>query len=116
MEIGDLLKDVNNEVTMFAVITRDRAQSHKYLVTDGQVHYGDELLSPADALERFREDHPMFEVCSANVSHRTPEPNGDKSYTWTHIERVDDWVDPRVIRIAELEEELSRLRSELIGK
>jgi hypothetical protein len=111
--LRSLLNDVGQEVTMFAVLTRDRAQAHKYLITDGLVHYNDERLEPEVALERWIEDHPTFIVVACYMSRRTPSGDGKRGYVWEGLGRVDDWVDPRIIRIAELEAEIERLRSEI---
>lgn len=114
--LKDLLKVVENEVTMFAVCTRHSGTAHKYLVTDGLVHYPTEdgdRITPSEALERFRVDLPMFEVMAAEVSRRTPSEDGRRGYIWTHVERVDEYIDPRLVRIAELEAELAELKSQI---
>jgi hypothetical protein len=89
MDLDSILKDASQIVTIMTVCTQYRAQAHKFLVTDGMVHYHDELLTPIDAYRRFLVDYHMFNVVRCDVIHRVPDAEARRGYRWTELERLD---------------------------
>jgi len=77
------------ELTLFSIHTPWR-QSHKWDVgDDGLVDYEGERITPREALDRFREDYPMFRILRADVCKRLDEPSEitGRDYTWIQLER-----------------------------
>ena len=74
-------------VTILSICSRERAQSSKFLVTEGLVEYRGEMLSPRTVFNRFIVDSPLLSVIVGEVMTRFIEtqPNG-KEYRWERNE------------------------------
>lgn len=79
----DLILKELVQVTIFSICTKERAQANKFLVEDGLVVYGEELLDPQEAFNRFIVSTPLLTVIRGEVMTRyiEPQPNG-KAYRW----------------------------------
>ena len=79
----DLILKELVQVTIFSICTKERAQSNKFLVEDDLVVYGDEMLNPQEAFNRFVNDTPLLTILRGEVMTRyiEPQPNG-KAYRW----------------------------------
>jgi len=74
--------------TLFMITTLHQP-AHKWEVNgDGLIDFFGDMITPYEALERFQVDYNMFTVVRADISIRTPEQNGEYSYTWNELERL----------------------------
>jgi hypothetical protein len=79
----DLILKELVQVTIFSICTKERAQANKFMVEDGLVVYGEEMLDPKEAFDRFVNDTPLLTILRGEVMTRfiEPQPNG-KAYRW----------------------------------
>lgn len=79
--VEEILRVLEPVDVMF-IRVKERAQSNKFLVEDGLVHYKGEMLEPEVAFQRFIEETPKLTVLAGDVSRRHIEEYNGKSYRW----------------------------------
>lgn len=85
--VDEVLKNLEPVEIMF-ILSNERAQAAKYFYEDGLVSYNGELMEPEAVFVRYKDEHPLLTVVSANISRRHIEEYNGKSYRWETIKNL----------------------------
>ena len=85
--VEEILKVLEPVDAMF-IMTKERAQSNKFLVEDGLANYNGEMIEPEVAFQRFIEDTPLLTVVAGHVARRHIEDYNGKNYRWEILQKL----------------------------